>query len=949
MVNSRTFSPRTERYRERDLVLATYNGVPDASRKQKEEVTETLQRSWQKAVLRFREETGKDLGNYRDVGKDGVLSTLKQRYGTDSKDARKRDEFFGTMEKVLNGVELVAATAFQAASVVFGPADMCFNAIDILLSIPREIKKFAEDLQSLFTEVSSYLENFKVFDRIDQRGMLDIALLKSNNDILINLVEVCMLACKIIQHPVRTILGNVFLKNDAVRQALESFQDLIDKQNKLTSTIILEATLESKASIRQVIQETAYAHETNKDTNIMVTALTADSTESKNLKIDKDRIIKIDKALDLTETMVAMPLEALQRASHIDLESTIALLKDKDEYKQWTNLETLRKVLYISGGSGSGKTNVLSALAQQIEDDKRRLHAQQSEELKTKQQKSDRAIYFTYYSFSDIVKGTDRGKYDTPVHDAFKIIAAQLARQSTRYASALAFVPTLEKLQKGQKTLKQLWNDLKLIDLATIVPAQSVLYIFLDGLDELKDSLKELGTTIKVSASKDSDKVSSETLRLRVIFTGSPETEDKLKKDNTNIGIFTIRMSEINTTLIREYVDAKMKKENILQDDDEESKKVRIQVLEAIPASANGSFAVATQKLRTVTEAIEEDVDPDVLIQKLEVTTFEDEGKRILDHLNLNLSQQHKEQLKELFIWSVYAKTRPELDHLEAALYLQRDKKSLEPLRQKIERRFDKAFDVFDNTVYPKAAIEEVIRLPSDRSLVDMAQPKSSKSTRSFRGENGDQRTLDVLLSYLQSKGINEDDEPQVRPVEANSTDKLTPNERFAEFTILTRLFRALNDDRVRQQARALILYAMDFLPSHLQVFAESIDDASNEELQIVGKGLVNFLRDSESIEAACAVHLPNFVEWMPCNDGTIKSMRTILTNPRVQEQLEHIERRWAKNNTAKGSGRALFLDNMATTIARCWLTDRPLSNSISSWGCFAVIDNYLDMVRLTH
>lgn len=43
---------------------------------------------------------------------------------------------------------------------VFGPADLCFNAISVLIDIPSNVSDFHEAVDGLFEEVSVFLSQF---------------------------------------------------------------------------------------------------------------------------------------------------------------------------------------------------------------------------------------------------------------------------------------------------------------------------------------------------------------------------------------------------------------------------------------------------------------------------------------------------------------------------------------------------------------------------------------------------------------------------------------------------------------------------------------------------------------------------------------------------------------------------------------------------------------------
>lgn len=958
-------SPRTaavERFPNRKLSISIPDDIVLDQEDHKKKLTQSLRQRWEQEIRRFKDKTGFDLGSYKNgqVSKTGVLSTLNKQYGSDSKDQKKRDEVYGTIEKIINGVELVGAIAAQAASVVFGPAQMCFNALDILFSIPKAMKSFHEELSKLFREVKDYLAKFNVYDRIDQRGMLDVALVTSNNEILVAFVDLCMLAWHAVEHKTSFMLGKVFLNESPISAAVDNFGELIKKQNELTSTMTLEAVLENGALTRKILSRYTRLEETTKriedsvkdgnvvgkDTNVVVKGLAADNLESKNLKVDRDRILKIDKALDLTDAMVNDPLESLRLAKKLLYDEILEVLKGESDFTDWDDYDTAdeakarKRLLYIGGEASTGKTKLLSALVQRIDARRKALHEKQQEARENKSLRDDRSIYVVYYSFVASGKGRDREKrFDTPVHTALKAMAAQLARQSTRYANALSDI--LEELQKRQMTLDEIWAALKMHEYDA--PAFSVLYMFFDGLDQLKSSLPELGKIFKTpDAQKKAKDSESGKLRLRVVFTGKPDNNKKLDLDSD---LPMINIANINTPLIKSYVDVQLQDRTIFQDDDEASRERRAKVLDLIPSNCNGSFDVADQKLKLLETAIEKDRDSDELMSDLESATFNsvaDEGRKILEKLSIELSEQHRAQLRELLIWTIYAERRPELGELEGALYLQRNKTSLEPLRRKITGRFEEALELIDDYVYPRDPIEEAIKYSDYELSTSGAHEDKPKILVDLSLKNADESSLKQFVRDLNQR-ISDgafDFSSHLKQSEAGMELFFGPG--VAELTIVSRLLRALNDDRVRRQTVALVRYACRNLPPHLERFQDDyMVKTPLQDVVAVAKGLVNFLSDSESIAYAWDSLSFEPYEWL--SDSAIIAIKTILQHKNALEELDPIERRWAIKHTEKTTKKASFYETLLRVVAEKWLIDR--AQKASARDCYSFIIDYLDMV----
>ena len=73
---------------------------------------------------------------------------------------------------------------------VFGPANICFNAIQFLIDIPVRISKFYEELALLFEEILTCIRYFKIYPRIEQSARFDIELKQGTHMLMIILVDI---------------------------------------------------------------------------------------------------------------------------------------------------------------------------------------------------------------------------------------------------------------------------------------------------------------------------------------------------------------------------------------------------------------------------------------------------------------------------------------------------------------------------------------------------------------------------------------------------------------------------------------------------------------------------------------------------------------------------------------------------------------------------------------
>lgn len=907
---------------------------------------DTLDQGWRKAKARFRDRTGMDL---EPQGKEGVLSTMMKMYAEDNRDARKKDELLEVMGKILNGVEFVGGITAQVGGMIFSPAGLCFNAVQILINVPREFKKLADDLHSLFDKVMNFMATFRILQRTDASLGLDEALVSSTNDVLIALVDICALSIEVRKRKFKAVMSNIFLGDTKVADALDNFKNLVDDQAKLTATVTLEAVLQSKDLATDIKRQNERIEHISRETQENVRDLVAYNTDSKNFKATQETILKIEKALGMPRASSMKPLQMLEDCHPHLYEETLSLITKHSEYKEWHQHKQRRKLLYLSGDSSTGKTYLLAALHRAIEEKKKQLKA------------GEASIYLVYYEFSRA--DDSRGRSETPFHKALKHMACQLARQSTKYAEALnKEIDSIRNL--GDLALEALWKGLKFQNF-TVLP-NSVLYLFFDGLDQLKGEFKDLDEMLSSTMQAGNNVLGmneDEKLRFKIIFTGKPNQLESL-----DTSIKTISVESVNRPLLERFVQLEMKRLHILQDkrsnhvniktrqasenlsDQDDKRKTRL--VETILSSAKGSFAKAISRLTVVKEGIDEDLDFDELLRRIESdrgSSLADEGGRILDEVCRDISAQHREQLQELIIWASYGWRRPTLPELEAALYLQRLKQSLEPLERKIKTRFKDCLSITaDGFVITAMEVEEYYQVQHD-STAQNPSSKIPKATVQVTIEHVDGPIVKRFFAHLNNAWTNENfdiaahlQESTKIPVERPQISRID-----AHFTLINRCLTALNDDTLREKTNALTDYAATCLPEHIyKIYHHGIEKLSSDQRKTLGQGLINFLSDQECIDAVWRISPLNFQTWT-VDSYNVREMALVLKNELILKELEPRDRRWAvKHTTQSKSDTIPFLKIPVRVAASHWLEYH--KNHVSdALPCFQFLDGYLNLVSL--
>ena len=133
--------------------------------------------------------TGEDISAYSGKTPDNVVRALEEKYEARSEDAKStKSKMKHTVKQVLECVQLLGGLAASGASVVFGPATCCMNAVSILIEAPKKIAAVYEGIGLLLEEVSHVLALFRIYRNYTK---LDPELSKGTHNLMLTLIKIC--------------------------------------------------------------------------------------------------------------------------------------------------------------------------------------------------------------------------------------------------------------------------------------------------------------------------------------------------------------------------------------------------------------------------------------------------------------------------------------------------------------------------------------------------------------------------------------------------------------------------------------------------------------------------------------------------------------------------------------------------------------------------------------
>ena len=274
------------------------------------DLNEEWRKAWEAARKDFLATHGKDLGDRQVESPEDVLDSIRSKRERDDEDHENHKKAKNVIKNVLSVVQLLAGLAGQGASAVFGgPANMCSNAVSFLISAGARYKKIFADLIKLFDDVSSFLDRFKVYRRMDR--LVDTSLKRVINEALLRFVSICHVGVSVLNHK-----GKLFFKSlvsgDGVQDELEKLLVVVERESKLTGALTYESTRVTQGKVENLNQNVVEVKGTVTETHTLAQRIDENATKqgeqltevtitSKIIASDQKKTAEMVKDLELSK------------------------------------------------------------------------------------------------------------------------------------------------------------------------------------------------------------------------------------------------------------------------------------------------------------------------------------------------------------------------------------------------------------------------------------------------------------------------------------------------------------------------------------------------------------------------------------------------------------------------------------------------------------------------
>jgi fungal STAND N-terminal Goodbye domain len=787
---------------------------------------------------------------------------------------------------------------------VFGPAELCFNAISYLIAIPGKVSKVYETLGVLFGKIYVFLSQFKIYERIERYSNVDTALKSTIHKLLVSFVNICGLYINRLKPAFWakfrvTAKVALFDEDSGVGAELATFEALAQEQRDMVGTLSLEAVLDNRsklAELRAVLNVSDQKLDEIRTRSIEIKkvaeegfgVLIAADKGRKTEELKQQQLIKIEKKLGVKDSSTATPQANISDC----VPDTGSWLDSIQEYRDWADRETTADpVLFLTGNENSGKSFLTSAIIRK---------------LQTRYGQGDTGGTRTCVAYYFFPKGSEKADEKLQqVETALKWMSLQIAQDDIVYRKEMASLcdakdcPDLSSLG-----FAELWEKLGFGSFKTNV----TYYLLFEGVDQLAERMAKPFLEI-LSKMKDSSSGSNQ-LRLRVIVTGQEKSfgEDSLR------WVPRINIGKHNQIDIEKYIDQQLEKMNNLQADSAEKDELRRLIRIDLPKQAQGDFF----KVRYSLDAISKERWAEGITRILSEAGEDRDTilRKEIVKCNEKLSTEDIEDLNELLAWVVFGQWWLTVEQLETALFLRHDKTSLQPLKNKLNKEFSKFFEVDkDGVVSINTDMKDLVTKANEE-----IEPRVKELAPGMISENEIKMVKKFLWTFCDQDVFEKFGFDEFFAQKARTSATIGINEKDAHLTILKQSLKLLirEDDG---KTKSLALYALAKLPTHLGNIADPTK-LSLSDKTFIETALFKVLTNEDIVERRWQNDSELLRNWGDETTAVETAWRWLKNSP-VVRALRETPESWLSDEAPNSNVESRVLRKVIRVMAKHWLRGR--------------------------
>ncbi|KAM5491983.1 hypothetical protein MaudMau93_001732 [Microsporum audouinii] len=655
-----------------------------------------IDQMWRETEVEFQNLSGNSTKGLKQLSVEEVLASLQQKKEADAKTNARYARVKNAVDKTLVCIQTLGSFAASIASNFFGPSNLCFSAVSMLITASQKYSKIFDGLSELFERISTFLDRFEIYARAKVVGVkIDPHLRRIIHDLLRSFVRICALSIKISKHSKVLLALEVFSfgSDKGVSAELSKLETLVQNETKMSIALILESAKISEGKI------TAGFSDVKSSIGIVDSKLDNIDGHMENVSSFLEKYDLAERRKD-QEGLSQQREDKIKAALKIDKEiwrtyqedymsnivpGTGQWLLNDPQFSAWTNPNTkTQPIIGLKAKEGYGKSYLSSAAIRHLY----RLYPPGNQ---------DTRMSVAYYFFG----GTALQSTEKSVTTALRSIVWQLTQNDAVYQKNVASV--CDKPEEFGNSL-ELWKQL-VVNFS--LKTNAVFYIVLDGIEELDT---EIGKPL-VEVFRDISLMANEgMMTVRLFITGRP-TIFAEAETAPGVSLSTIELGTRNKEDIEIFIEMRMDNMEVLKNKEkQEIKELRSLVKTGLANGSQGDYFQLNYLLTEISKKRRKKEIQEVLEHAGE--DREATIAREIDQLNHTLGYEDIQDLVEILGWVMGSKRAPFLKTLEGVLLIKNGEGSLMPLEEQVRNKYSSLLEIaeYDSVILRSKAIGEFFR-----------------------------------------------------------------------------------------------------------------------------------------------------------------------------------------------------------------------------------------------
>ncbi|KAK8123718.1 hypothetical protein PG999_003636 [Apiospora kogelbergensis] len=613
----------------------------------------------------------------KNIGINDVLSYVDQIQHSEKDKSEKFGPFKTAVTNTLKCIQTIGGIVSSGASQVFGPTDMCFNALTFVISAWQGYEGMFENLAELLERCSNFLERLDYYN-----NTMDVRLTRVACQNLQLFVEICEHSIRLRKKHVKAFafMKRLFLNDDNISGLLGMMDKLNNKENLLVNAQTYKIVSDSAGDIKLILEG---------------------QKEQKKEDDAKKWRRSIAKVLGFPNSALGTdgePYPTWQRTFDARkdrlIEGTGDWILEQPAFVDWTKAEeSTNPFLIIEGAQNSGKTSLMANALRLLRN---------GERVST----TSRTV--TAYFFADAEK---RKLQDGEKTDVLKVVTRTMLWQiATAFEAMTKSMAQIAERNPEFRNTIDIWQQL-FINNKERINNDTYFLLFIDAgsleMEELVPLLQRLGSI-------------TDGKRVQIMLSASPQTKEQLyDKLGSSTGVIPI--SEFNAKDIELYINNRLDEMPILKDVKRTGiSEWRTIIFNTLRSKCDGDYFKLRSNLKDLEKVDLVDDINDVL--KNAGKSRADQIESALSNLNKIRTPKEIDEINEILLWindgrdflpveameSILSSPPPQFRRRKTGQTTDEDKEpmpssnltvSLLPFKQKLVDKYDPLFTITDSNM----------------------------------------------------------------------------------------------------------------------------------------------------------------------------------------------------------------------------------------------------------